>query len=227
VSAPWGQGQRWSSKRRFILFIWRGWLLEKILLYLLSDATSAQICATAFSVSSGRPLRNARTRTSNLLSGMLRSNVWISIWKVCYRLFKVFQYQAYRTFLKSRIAFICRVSISDCTQVLFRRRYLQYSPKELTRGWPRVWNVDVYTAQRLCLTFRNMAFLYSDELSSPLNHQASGSSFVGCPRLLIQYVRSYPSCITTGKYRQWAPLFVLVITCYWDEMGGASYLWGD
>jgi hypothetical protein len=31
-SHPWWRGTRWFSKRRFLLFIWNGWLPEKILL---------------------------------------------------------------------------------------------------------------------------------------------------------------------------------------------------
>jgi hypothetical protein len=40
---------------------------------------------------------------------------------------------------------------------------------------------------------RNKTSFYGEELShiSP-NSQAVGPPFVGCPRLLIQYIRSYP-----------------------------------
>ena len=39
--------------------------------------------------------------------------------------------------------------------------------------------------------FRNRIRLYS-ELLAPPNPQAGGSHLVGCPRLLIQYIHSYP-----------------------------------
>ena len=42
--------------------------------------------------------------------------------------------------------------------------------------------------------FRNYCTIYDEELktrTSP-NAQAGGPLFIGCPRLLIQYIRSYP-----------------------------------
>jgi hypothetical protein len=42
---------------------------------------------------------------------------------------------------------------------------------------------------RLLVVFRNKLIFYGEQL---LNLQAGGPSLVGCPRLLIQYIRSYP-----------------------------------
>jgi hypothetical protein len=40
--------------------------------------------------------------------------------------------------------------------------------------------------------FLNMVFLWGGVVSASPNPQAGGPPFVGCPRLLIQYIRSYP-----------------------------------
>jgi hypothetical protein len=46
------------------------------------------------------------------------------------------------------------------------------------------------------VTFRNMfLFLRWGVVSPPPNPQAGGPPLVGCPRLLIQYIRSYPPCL--------------------------------
>jgi len=45
-------------------------------------------------------------------------------------------------------------------------------------------------AQRLCVTFRNKLLLRQG-IGSP-NPQAGGPPLIGCPRLLSQYICSYP-----------------------------------
>jgi hypothetical protein len=48
------------------------------------------------------------------------------------------------------------------------------------------------------VTFRNVfLFLRWGVVSPPPNPQAGGPSLVGCPRLLIQYIRSYPPHLQT------------------------------
>jgi hypothetical protein len=44
---------------------------------------------------------------------------------------------------------------------------------------------------KLCVPFHNMLFLYS-EMLAPYEIQARGPSLGGSPRLLIQYIHSYP-----------------------------------
>jgi hypothetical protein len=47
---------------------------------------------------------------------------------------------------------------------------------------------------RLCVTFRNMLlFLRRGDACNPPNPQACGPPLFGCPRLLIQHIRSYPA----------------------------------
>ena len=50
------------------------------------------------------------------------------------------------------------------------------SPEEASRSW----------------VFRNNIFSRGEVVSASLNPQAGGAPLVGCPRLLIQYIRSYP-----------------------------------
>jgi hypothetical protein len=45
---------------------------------------------------------------------------------------------------------------------------------------------------RLCVVFRNMVKFTVRVVSTSLNPQAGGPPLVGCPRLLIQCIRSYP-----------------------------------
>jgi hypothetical protein len=53
--------------------------------------------------------------------------------------------------------------------------------------------------RHMCL-FRNKVSFYGEELlASPTKHQAGGPLLVGCPRLLIQYIRKYPP--------YWRPFF--------------------
>ena len=45
---------------------------------------------------------------------------------------------------------------------------------------------------RSCVTFLNEDDFYSEVVSLTPNSQAEGPLLVGCPRLLIQYIRSLP-----------------------------------
>ena len=48
--------------------------------------------------------------------------------------------------------------------------------------------------RRQVFVFSDKAIFYDEELSKPRpNPQAGGPPLVGCPRLRIQYIRSYPS----------------------------------
>jgi hypothetical protein len=60
------------------------------------------------------------------------------------------------------------------------------------------------------VTFRNNYFLLRRVVSPTPNHQAGGPTRVGCPRLLIQYIRSYPPYLeapppsaTRGRAMPW------------------------
>jgi hypothetical protein len=45
---------------------------------------------------------------------------------------------------------------------------------------------------RTCETFCKIVRFYGEELLAPPNTHVGGPPIVGCPRLLLQYVRSYP-----------------------------------
>jgi hypothetical protein len=52
---------------------------------------------------------------------------------------------------------------------------------------------SLHPVPRLCVVFRNKYLvLWGRVVSPPPNPQAGGPPIVGCPRLLIQYIRSYP-----------------------------------
>jgi hypothetical protein len=51
----------------------------------------------------------------------------------------------------------------------------------------------IHPVPRLCVVFRNKYLvLWGRVVSPPSNPQAGGPPTAGCPRLLIQYIRSYP-----------------------------------
>jgi hypothetical protein len=66
------------------------------------------------------------------------------------------------------------------------------------------WSLSWATCQRIrpsprpCVTFRNMLVFYGEKFLCP--HQTSQTRrphLVGCPQLLIQYIRSYPPYLET------------------------------
>jgi hypothetical protein len=57
---------------------------------------------------------------------------------------------------------------------------------------------------RLREHFRNKLIFYGEELLAPTpNSQAGGPPLVGCPRLLIQYIRSFPPSAIRGRAMPW------------------------
>jgi hypothetical protein len=57
---------------------------------------------------------------------------------------------------------------------------------------------------RLLMIFRNkLIFLRWGAVSPTLNPQAGGPPLIGCPRLLIQYIRSFPPSATWGRAMLW------------------------
>ena len=52
-------------------------------------------------------------------------------------------------------------------------------------------------------TIRDMIRFYGEELLTSPNPQAGEQPLVGCPRLLIQYIRSYPPSATCGRAMLW------------------------
>jgi hypothetical protein len=50
----------------------------------------------------------------------------------------------------------------------------------------------------LFVIFRNKHIFYGEDVSPTPNLQAGGPLLFGCPKLLIQYIRSYPS-ISAGR----------------------------
>jgi hypothetical protein len=68
------------------------------------------------------------------------------------------------------------------------------SPLPHTRYMPRPSHSGLFCLQRnhLAYVFRNKGCLRIGVVSTSPNPQAGGSPRVGCPRLLIQYIRSYP-----------------------------------
>jgi len=49
---------------------------------------------------------------------------------------------------------------------------------------------QLYYGHRPCVTFRNMLLFYGEQLLAPNQTPSLGLPRVGCPRLLIQYIRS-------------------------------------
>jgi hypothetical protein len=48
---------------------------------------------------------------------------------------------------------------------------------------------------RLCVVIRNKYWVLRGRIVSPPNPQAGGPPTIGCPRLIIQHIRSYPPCL--------------------------------
>jgi hypothetical protein len=91
------------------------------------------------------------------------------------------------------------------------RKLLTYLLTELSPSWEAtncaatqelpsiLWNPKVH--HRFLMNFRNrLIFLRWGVVSPTPNPQAGGPPLVGCPRLLIQYIRSYPPYLEAVSY---------------------------
>ena len=60
-----------------------------------------------------------------------------------------------------------------------------------------------YVQVRGTYLFRNSASLYGEQLLAPFPTPKAGTpTIVSCPRLLIQYIRSYPPCLSPFLHAQ-------------------------
>ena len=69
--------------------------------------------------------------------------------------------------------------------------HISRNPKAHYRTHKRPPPVSPEQTSRMCM-FLNISILQGGVVSTSPNPQAGGPPLIGCPRLLIQYIRSYP-----------------------------------
>jgi hypothetical protein len=129
-----------------------------------------------------------------------------------------------------RLAYICfQLTVNWMEQSPSWEGLRHSGSQEISR---LLWNPHIHCLVHMnspipspCVTFRNKLFSLRQEIVSPSpNPQARGPLLVGCPRLLIQYIRSYLSYMYAVCTRAvWKFRGLAAVHRFYAEGGGDCY----